>query len=171
MKKGTQRWGMIAGLLVAATTCTQAAELGGFATYLDGDNLGGDGSGAGALLRFGGSRSPLSLDVRCSYVSFDKLSMIPLEVALRLRVPVGPLGAFAGLGGGYYYLDPDTGAADDNVGAFPFVGLDVGLGERAVLFGEVRWLYLETDIDSAVNNAEDISVDGLGVNLGLMLTF
>ena len=51
------------------------------------------------------------------------------------------------------------------------MGLDVGLGERAVLFVEVRWLYLETDIDSAVNNAEDISVDGLGVNLGLMLTF
>lgn len=175
MKKRTQPWGIIAAVLLAAATCTQAAKIGGYAAYLDGNDL-GDGAGAGVMVRFGMFDDVLSLDARGSYLSFDHLSMIPLEVALRLRAPIGPLGAFAGVGAGYYYLDPDKGPSDDNIGAFPFVGLDFGLGDRAVLFGEVRWLYLETDIDTATDAAKNIGsgdadVDGLGVNIGFMFKF
>lgn len=171
----THTWGIIAAVMIAATPCTQAAKVGGYVAYLDGNDW-GDGTGAGVMVRFGSLDSVLSMDVRGSYVSFDHLSMIPLEVALRLRIPAGPLGAFAGVGAGYYYLNPDNGPSDDNVGAFPFVGLDVGLGNQTVLFGEVRWLYLETDIDSAIDAAKNIGsgdsdVNGLGLNVGLMFRF
>lgn len=168
-------WMGMAAALLLAVPAVQAASLGGYASYLDSDEL-GSAWGGGGLLRFGGE--VFGLDIRGSYVSFDDPSfkIIPLELALMLRLPVGPLGAYAGAGAGYYYIDPDRGSADDNVGAFPFLGLDAPLGESIRLFGEVRWLYLETDIDAAIKSAENIGsqnvdVSGLGLNVGLLFKF
>lgn len=175
MKKILLQLGSIAVVMLVATPAVQASGVGAYASYLDSDEL-GSAWGGGGLLRFGGET--LGLDLRGSYISFDspEFSIIPMEAALFLRLPVGPLGAYGGAGAGYYYIDPKHGSADDNVGAFPFLGLDLPLGAQMQLFGEVRWLYLETDVDAAIKAAENIgkqSVDitGLGVNIGLMLKF
>jgi hypothetical protein len=42
------------------------------------------------------------------------------------------------------------------------------------VFGEARWLFLKTDVDSALDELADLDeadVDGLGVNVGLLFRF
>jgi hypothetical protein len=174
-------------ILVVAIVCAffgmvaapeaRAMRLGGYAAYLDGDDL-GSGAGAGAVLRFDFLGEAVGLDIRGSYLRFDdiKTDLIPLETAVTARLPIGRLGAYAGLGVGYYLFDMDDGSADDSVGVFPLVGADFQLSDKLSLFGEARWLFLDTDVDAAVKAAEDLTedsldLDGLGVNLGLSWRF
>lgn len=169
-------------LLLAMVSCSMAGCTAGslvaaglFGSYMDSDDL-GDGYGAGAKLEVKPT-DILSVDGRASWIYFEdfEIHMIPLEAALRLNLPL--LGErivpYAGFGGGYYIFEADDVDLDDDVGYFPLVGLEVGF-RRLAIFGEARWLFLETDVDSAVEGLDDIDeadIDGVGVNVGLLFRF
>jgi hypothetical protein len=165
----------VVSLSVAGCSAGSLAAVGLFGSYLDSDDL-GDGYGAGAKLELKPS-DVLSVDGRASWIYFDdfEIHMIPLEAALRFNWPL--LGErivpYAGIGGGYYIFEADDVDLDDDVGYFPLVGLEVGF-RRVALFAEARWLFLEADVDSALDELEDLDdadVDGLGVNVGLLFRF
>jgi hypothetical protein len=93
--------------------------------------------------------------------------VIPLEAALVLNIPLARqrFNPYGGVGIGYYFMNDSRWDFKDDVGYFPFLGIKVGA--KAVSFmGEVRWLGLETSYNNTTAN--DIQVDGLGVNLGLV---
>ncbi len=164
----------LAVVFLNGCTAGSLAELGAFGSYLDSDDL-GPGYGGGAKLEVKPT-DWLSVDGRASLLFFDDfdISMIPLEAALRLNIPM--LGErivpYAGVGAGYYLFEADNVDLDNNVGYFPLVGLEVGL-RRVALFAEARWLVLETDTDAALEDLSDLhaDVDGLGINAGLLFRF
>jgi len=167
---------LLALAVVCLNGCTAGsmAELGVFGSYLDSDDL-GTGYGGGAKLEVKPT-DWLSVDGRASLIFFDDfdISMIPLEAALRLNVPM--LGErivpYVGVGAGYYLFEADDVDLDNNVGYFPLVGLEVGL-RRVALFAEARWLFLQTDTDAGLGELGDLDadVDGLGINAGLLFRF
>ncbi len=168
---------LLAILSTALSGCTAGpvAALGVFGSYLDADDL-GDGYGAGAKLELKPT-DVISVDGRASWVYFDdfEIHMIPLEAAVRLNIPLmgSRIIPYVGAGGGYYIFEADDVDLDDDVGYFPLVGMEVGL-RRVGLFAEARWLFLEADVDSALDELEDIDdadVDGFGVNVGLVFRF
>ena len=164
-----------AAIVVGGCAHGSGIEMGVFGSSLDSRDLGA-GYGGGAKLEF----NPIdlvSVDARASYVRFSDvdIDMIPLEVAALLNF--AGLGerivAYVGAGGGYYFFEGDEAELDDNVGFFPVVGVEIGLHRISVL-AEARWLFLETDIDKAkdeLQNLADADVDGFGVNLGLLFRF
>ncbi len=166
---------VVAAVCLNGCTAGSVAELGVFGSYLDSDDLGA-GYGGGAKLEV----KPidwLSVDGRASWIHFDDfdIDMIPLEAALRLNIPLfgERIVPYAGVGGGYYLFEADVVDLDDDVGYFPLVGLELGT-RRFALFAEVRWLFLQTDVDAALEELGDVDeadVDGLGINAGLLFRF
>lgn len=165
----------VASLFMAGCHAGSLVAAGLFGTHLDSDDLGG-GYGGGVKLEVKPT-DVLSVDGRASWIYFDdfKIHMIPLEADLRLNLPL--LGErilpYAGVGGGYYMFEADDVDLDNDVGYFPLVGLEVGF-QRVAIFGEARWLFLKTDVDSALDelkNLNEADIDGLGVNVGLLFRF
>lgn len=150
-------------------------EFGAFGSYLDSDDL-GDGYGSGAKLEV----NPIdlvSIDGRAGWIHFDDadLNMFPLELAGLVNLPLlgEQIVPYAGAGVGYYFFDGDRIDLDDEVGFFPLVGLEIGLHPISLL-AEARWLFLEADVDSAKGefaNLREADIDGLGINLGLLIRF
>jgi hypothetical protein len=164
---------------VASPASALDFDVGGFGSYFDADE-GGDAYGGGAMLRLG-IFDWLAVDGRASYLdlSDSDISIVPLEAAASLRLPLldKTLVPYAGVGVGYYlYDDSDVVEVEDGVGFFPMVGLEFRFGEdkQWAIFGEARWLFLQTDIDAAEDELEDLDdedIDGLGVNVGLIYRF
>lgn len=150
-------------------------EFGAFGSYLDSDDL-GDGYGGGVKLEV----NPIdlvSIDGRASWLRFDDggLDMFPLELTglVNLALFGERIVPYAGAGVGYYFFDGDRVDLDDEVGFFPLVGMEIGF-QRVSLMAEARWLFLEADVDSARGEFEDLreaDIDGLGINLGLLIRF
>jgi hypothetical protein len=165
----------VASMSMAGCSAGSMGAVGLFGSYLDSDDL-GDGYGGGVKLEV----KPIdlvSVDGRASWIYFEdfEIHMIPLEAALRLNLPL--LGEriipYVGVGGGYYIFEADDVDLDDDVGYFPLVGLEVGF-RRVAVFAEARWLFLEADVDSALDELQDIDeadVDGFGINVGLLFRF
>jgi uncharacterized spore protein YtfJ len=168
-------------LLVAATVvfggCAHGSglEVGAFGSSIDSDDL-GTGYGGGAKVELN-PIDLISVDVRASWIRFSDvdIDMIPLEAAALLNF--SSLGerivAYVGAGGGYYLFDCDAEDLDDSIGFFPLVGMEVGF-HRVCVLAEVRWLFLEADVDSAkdeLRNLKDADIDGFGINLGLLFRF
>jgi hypothetical protein len=178
------KWYGIAGAFVLAIgltgcQCAKAEavglDIGAFGSYLDSDDM-GEAYGAGAKLKLNLTEL-FAIDVRGSYLEFDdtNVEMIPVEGALLLQLPLGDsLTLYGGGGVGYYFFDSDVAELDDAVGYFPVAGLEISFGDIK-LFGEVRWLFLNTDVDTAGDELEGLvdgdeaDVDGLGVNVGLAI--
>jgi len=169
-------WVLLAVAAVCLNGCTAGSlvELGVFGSSLDSDDL-GTGYGGGAKLEVKPT-DWLSVDGRASLIFFDDfdISMIPLEAALRLNVPMfgERIVPYAGVGVGEYLFDADDVDLDDSFGYFPLLGLEFGL-RRVAFFAEARWLVLETDTDAALEELGDLNadVDGLGINVGLLFRF
>jgi opacity protein-like surface antigen len=150
-------------------------EFGAFGTSLDSDDL-GDGYGGGAKLELN-PIDMVSVDARASWVHFDDtdVDMVPLEAAGLLNFPIlfEHIVPYIGAGVGYYLFDADEADLDDQVGFFPLAGLEIGLHSVSIM-AEARWLFLETDVDSAEAELADITeadVDGFGANIGLIFRF
>ena len=168
-------------LLVAACAlpggCSHGTgiELGAFGSSLKSDDL-GQGYGGGAKLEL----NPidwLSLDGRASYIRFadTQVNMVPLEAAGLLNFPMAGerIVPYVGAGVGYYFFEADDADLDNQVGFFPLAGLEIGLW-RVSLLAEARWLFLQTDVESAkgeLRNLREADVDGLGINVGVLLRF
>ena len=174
---------LVAGLVVAGVSSTTTAraeavglDLGVFGSYLDADDF-KEGYGAGGKLKLNIAEF-FAVDVRGSFLTFDdtEVDIIPVEAAALLQIPLGDaLNLYGGVGVGYYMFDADKIDLDDNVGYFPLAGAEIAIGD-IVLFGEVRWLALSSDTDSAVDEIEGIvedgdeaEADGMGVNIGISL--
>ncbi len=150
-------------------------DIGVFGSYLDSSDLDDEAFGAGGKLKLELAEF-FAIDVRGSYLEYDNtgISVVPVEAAALLQIPLGALNLYGGVGAGYYFFDADRAELDDNFGFFPLAGLEVALGDIK-LFGEVRWLMLSTDVDSAGDELEGIvdgdeaDVDGIGVNIGLAI--
>lgn len=152
------------------------ADLGLYGTYLDSDDFEA-GYGAGAKLKLNLAKY-FALDIRGSYLTFDdtEVDMIPVEAAALLQLPLGDaLNLYGGVGAGYYFFDADRVELDDAVGFFPVAGVELSFGEIR-LFAEARWLMLNTDVDEAKEELEDIfggdseaDVDGVGFNVGIAI--
>ncbi|MCL4178550.1 MAG: outer membrane beta-barrel protein [Verrucomicrobia bacterium] len=173
---------VILGILFSGTFRASALDfsVGGFGSYFDADE-GGDAYGGGALVRMG-IFNWLAVDGRASYLelSDSDFSVVPLEAAATFRLPLlkQTLVPYGGVGVGYYLYDEDNDfvEVDDGVGFFPVLGLEFRFGKEKqwAVFGEARWLFLSTDIESAgdeVLEFDDDDIDGLGVNLGLIYRF
>ena len=164
-------------VLLAITAPAQAldVESGAFLATIDSDDL---GNGTGVGTKFG--VSPMDfvvLEGRVSWIEFDdfNIDMIPLEVSGRLNFSLfgNWIVPYVGAGAGYYLFQADGADLDDNVGFFPLAGIELGLHNIA-FFAEARWLFLETDVDSARAELDDIgeaNVDGFGVNIGALVRF
>ncbi len=168
---------LLAILSVSVAGCAHGSglELGAFGSSLDSDDL-GEGYGGGAKLEFN-PVDLLSVDARASYIRFGDtdIDTVSLEVAglVNLAMFAEHIVPYAGVGVGYYLFDGDGADVDDEVGFFPLVGVEIGLQPVSVLI-EGRWLFLEADVDSAeaeLENLTEATVDGFGVNLGLIFRF
>ena len=168
---------LLAIVALAGAGCAHGSglELGGFGSSLDSDDL-GNGYGGGAKLEL----NPIdmfSVDARAGFIHFDNadVDMVPLEATgvFNFGMVGERIVPYVGAGVGYYFFDADDADLNDEVGFFPLVGLEVGLHRVSVLL-EARWLFLETDVDRARAELEDLieaEIDGLGVNVGLLLRF
>ena len=166
-------------LAMGATTTANAEalgmDLGLFGAYLDSDDL-QEGYGAGAKIKLNIVEF-FAIDVRGSYLMYDDadIDMIPVEACALLQLPLGDaLNLYGGVGVGYYMFEGDDVELDDAVGYFPVAGAEISIGDIKV-FGEVRWLALSPDVDSAsdelegIVDGEEAEADGIGVNIGLAL--
>jgi hypothetical protein len=169
-----------AGVALAPTEPARALdlELSPYGSYLDGDDL-GEAWGGGAKLTFS-LLEWLAVDARGSYLSYDSgnLEMIPVEATALLRLPLleDTLVPYGGLGVGYYMFSSGDVELDDEVGFYPVAGVQWNLGEdkRIGVFAEIRWLFLEADVDSATDefqNLDEADLDGFGVNAGVTFRF
>ena len=150
-------------------------EMAGFGSSINSDDL-GQGHGGGAKLEL----NPidwLSVDGRAGYIRFadTKVNMIPLEAAGLLNFPMAGerIVPYLGAGAGYYLFEGSETDLQDQVGFFPLAGLEIGLW-RVSLLAEARWLFLQTDVESArgeLRNLREAEVDGLGINLGVVFRF
>ena len=149
----------------------------GFGSYVDLDTA-GESVGGGALVRFE-LLDWLAVDARASYFDLSDvdLALVPFEAAALFRLPLleNTLVPYAGLGIGYYmFTDSDLVEIGNNVGFFPVAGLEFRFGEEKqwAVFGEARWLFIYSDVDSAVgSNFDSDDMSGIGINLGNSLKF
>ena len=175
--------GLAALFILAVGTVSlgkSGAEFGVFGTYLDSKDF-GDGFGGGLKLEMN-PINWLAVDARVSYVRFDdlgnarvKVDMVPIEITGLLNLPLADerIVPYAGVGVGYYFIDPDKGSLDNNVGFFPLLGLEIG-DPSCSLMVEARWLFLQSDVDRAEAEFQHLSkakVDSIGINLGLIARF
>ncbi len=165
----------VLAVLLGGCSHGRGVEVGVFGTGLDSKDL-GEGFGGGVKLELN-PLDRISVDARVSYIDFDdtEVEVVPLEAAGLLNFPM--LGErivpYAGAGVGYYYFDGNGAGIDDNVGFFPLVGMEVGL-QRISILAEARWLFLQTDVDTAkaeLANITKANMDSLGINIGALYRF
>lgn len=175
--KAMTGWMVLAALAVAIGGCShgRGIEVGAFGTGLDSKDF-GDGFGGGVKVELN-PLDRISVDARAGYIYFDdaNIQMVPLEAAGLLNFPM--LGErivpYIGAGVGFYHFDSSNAKIDNTVGFFPLAGLEIGL-QRLSLLAEARWLFLQTDVDSAKEELANITkanIDGVGVNLGVLYRF
>jgi hypothetical protein len=179
-KRGWMGLLVLALALAAVKTASAEAlsgDLGVYGSYLDGNDL-QDGWGFGAKFKLNMLKF-FAVDFRGGYVDFGDrradLSMIPLEAAGLLQLPLGDaIKLYGGIGVGYYTFQAGGLDLNDSAGYFPGGGGGIGSGQVKFL-GEIRWLALSSDVDSTGNelegvwNGDDISVDGIGLNIGMVI--
>jgi opacity protein-like surface antigen len=175
-------------LVLGATTCLGYNGWGIYAAYWspsDGDA--GYGAGAkitaemvpGVQMEF---RSTYFDDLAEEPAGYDvSLEVIPLELGLALAMPApDPKVQFLVGGGiGYYLMDGGVRgpgvdvSADNEVGFYLSGGVEYQVRPNAALFAEAKYTFVTAD-DMAVTSAgdlDDADLNGIGVNLGILITW
>ena len=154
--------------MIFTTICTLPVNaIGFFAQWQDSKD---EDSGYGFGLKQSFSIIPIiSVEARASWLRYssddgaEDLDMFPLEAFGRAS-----LGMFyVGLGAGYYIFSGES-APKNSFGGFAAAGIEItllGLGA----FGELRYLYLEPELDSNIGGTSDMN--GFGANVGVILPF
>lgn len=191
-----KKWLIAVAVSVLFSSSAFGAGIGGFASRWDAKDP-DDTWGFGGLLRFDLNEN-LQLDLRGSYYLFEdreddikgELTVIPAEVALMFKIPLeGQFSAYLGGGLGYYFGEAKlkgggesfTIDIDDEVGFFALGGIEIKLGDSFSLFGEAKYTWLEFEKaklkDTGIPELDgekfdfDLKMDGLAVNIGLLLRF
>ena len=139
-----------------------ARAFGIYGIWWDADDAKDDGLGFGFRSKV--QVAPLvSFDTRASWIKFsdDDVSVYPIEATGMIKLGM----LYAGAGVGYYFFGGDVDL-DDDFGWYLVGGIDLGAG-RVGVFGEVKWISLDSDING-VTPSQTMSLDGIGVNAGLM---
>ena len=164
-----------ASLLVGGCATGSGVEMGFFGTSHDSDDL-GRGYGGGAKLELN-PIDLLSIDGRASWIRYDDVGvdMVPLEVAGLINLPLfwERFVPYAGVGMGYYVFTGSGSDLKDEVGYFPLAGLEIGFHKLSVL-AEARYLFMKTDVENGEGDLlgrDRADLEGLGVNVGLLLRF
>jgi len=154
-------------MIMTAVCVLPAHAIGVFGQWQDSKDA---DSGYGLGLKHEFSIIPIiSVEARASWLRYSAddgegdLDMFPLEAFGRAK-----LGMFyGGVGLGYYIFSGDY-SPKNSVGGFAAAGIEItllGLGA----FGELRYLYLEPDLDGDISGTVDMS--GIGANIGVTLPF
>jgi hypothetical protein len=168
---------LLAAFSLAGSGCMTGSglEMGIYGTGMDSDDL-GEGYGGGAKVELN-PIDIISVDGRAGWVRFDDsdIDMVPLEAAALVNFPIlfEHIVPYVGAGVGYYIFDGDGGDLDDEMGYFPLAGLEIGLHSLSVL-AEARYVFLETDVENgqgSLAGVDEVDLDGLGVNVGLLIRF
>ncbi len=167
---------IVAGTAAAGGISQQA---GPFVTYQNTEDM-EDGYGVGLkylkMIQDVVPKLDCGVDVRASWLTYDgddndfraDLDIIPLEVFALMRYDVlAGTRAYAGVGLGYYVFDSDYVDIDDDIGFSAMVGCDQRVSDILSVFADVRYLWLEPD----VNAKADIDLGGVGANIGLALNW
>ncbi len=145
---------LVCCLFIAALSATMIAPrahaLGAYGIFSKPDE--GDDDGWGIGIKKEKSFTPLfSIDGRLSYTSFSNLEIWAPEVTA-----LAHLGMFyGGVGAGYYFFTGDV-QLKDKVGTYLLAGVGFGLGGLGV-FGELKYQFLEPDIDSSFGGSADLN--------------
>lgn len=152
-------------LILAATVISPASAIGVFGQWQDSKDA-DSGYGLGLKHEFG-IIPMIGIEARASWLRYseensdENLDTFPLEAFGKVK-----LGMFyGGIGLGYYIMSGDY-SPDSSLGGFAALGIDFGLGGLGV-FGEVRYLYLEPDVETGGS----VDMSGIGANLGVTLPF
>ncbi|MBR6021039.1 MAG: outer membrane beta-barrel protein [Kiritimatiellae bacterium] len=114
-----------------------------------------------------------------------QMDVVSVEAGLSLNLPLGLATLYGGGGVGAYFPDGRVETwenhrkhrvdldFDPEVGFYAFAGGELSLGPNVALVGELRYTWLEADVEAERNgwlDAEDGKVDlgGFGVEVGLM---
>lgn len=163
-------------LMTPPVLAVHADGLGVYANYIYSDEAEhGIGPGVKYTLQ---RMEAVRFDARLSWIAYGKpdLDMIPLEANVAWNLPTeGGWVPYLGLGVGYYFINANRGAADDSLGWQILGGMETEATETLDFFVELRWLWLDADVDNvfAANEGtgNTITLDGFGVNLGLLYHF
>ena len=177
-----KRWLLVPALVLSLAQMSRAdlfsVGLGGGWAYLDGKDL-KDASGFGGKLELNVTDA-FGIELRAASLDFDRidLTMRPFEAALTLGLPIGKtITPYIGAGVGYYMFDLGDLKLDDQVGYFPLAGLKAKLGRSVFAYAEARWLFLSGSMDASSEefgkmvSGTDVSMDGIGINVGIGFTF
>ena len=154
--------GLVLVLLVTIACAIPAHAIGIFGQWQDSDGESGYGLG----LKHEFSIIPIiSIEARASWLRYSNdvadLDMFPLEAFGKAK-----LGMFyGGVGLGYYIMSGDY-APKNTAGGFAALGIEFTLGGLGA-FGEVRYLYLEPDMEAGGT----VEMSGVGANVGVILPF
>lgn len=119
------------------------------------------------------------VDARLSWYHFPDrdLDMIPLVLVGALEHELDSATTlYGGAGIGYYFLNANRGDADNDVGFQILGGAEWDLDRIPwKAFAELRWLFLEADVDRVFQQNEGtgsgVDLGGIGMNLGVTYTF
>jgi hypothetical protein len=168
-------------VIVAGTAAAEglSQQAGPFATYQNTQDM-EDGYGVGVkylkMFQDVVPKLDCGVDVRASWLAYDgddndfraDLDIIPLEVFALVRYEVlAGTRSYVGVGLGYYVFDSDYIDIDDDIGFSAMVGCDKRIVDTLSVFAEVRYLWLEPD----VNTEADIDLEGVGANIGIALNW
>lgn len=176
---------MLVSVVALCSLAVGASAYNGWGVYLATWDAGDVDTGVGPAFKISMEMVPdVQLELRTAYFSsFDghsqDLTVVPLEANLALRYELNPMfTGYGGLGVGYYLLDggrrwdgalqkPDP---DNEVGFFAVAGVDMPVKDNAGLFLEFQYRVLEAgDANAFGDRLDDLNLDGIGVNIGLMI--
>lgn len=157
-------------LLLSASLSYGYNAWGLYASYWDTSDA--DSAGGAGIKVLAEMVPGVQLELRGTY--FEDLErdgldveVLPVEAGLALEVPLADdVGLLAGGGLGYYLMDGD-GDPDNEIGFYLASGLEWTIRSNAALFGEL--MYRVVSADDVGPDGEDADLDGLGINVGLLI--
>lgn len=174
--KMKKTWMVLVTGLLLCSGWANGQELNGYLAYQYADEA-DHGIGPGLSYTFP-LESMIRLDGRLSWYHFTNpdLDMVPIEVVVAYEGELeSGLRLYGGLGAGYYLLSANRGEADNEFGFQILGGTEWAWQGPWSLVAELRWLFLDTDVDEEFQRNEgtddNIELSGIGLNLGLSYAF
>ena len=189
----TNKIQLVVALMIGLATVVASADerishqIGAFSSYQDtGGAEGADGAGLKYVFMLDEVAPKLDcgFDVRASWLvldtdklsGVDDLDIIPIEVTALARYSVcGRTELYGGLGLGYYFFDDGEDVVeymnvDAETGFYGLSGIEVHITESVLLFLEVKYLWLEADIDGAAVDNNELDLSGYATGFGVAWT-
>lgn len=167
---------VLAGLALAAGPALADNAWGLYGSYWSpSDGSGSFGPGAKVSIEM---IPGVLLDLRVSHYdnvadNGPELEVLPIEAGLSMTAPLADrLSVYGGAGVGYYLLDSDA-QVDDEFGFYAAGGVEFAVIDTRADYGATRGtLFAEVfyrNAEAGFEGGGDMSLDGVGINAGLMI--